>query len=306
MTRSVNAFSSRARSALLPLALCAGLSAGACAKKPPATPATLGKLPSIEQLRQDLTGITHLPGVDQAVWGIAVQSLDRDERLFEINPRTLLVPASAAKLITVAAAAETVGWDYRFQTTVSTSGHLDVSAGTQSDPGTLKGDLVVTGTGDPSIGGRGGEDLSTWIAAIKAFGIRRIEGRIVGDDDLIDEPRPSLGWTWDDLGYPTGVIFGALNFAENRMTVTIAPGAAPGTPAQLAVESFAVDRPLINRTVTGAAGSGQQLWPEQRPGEPALTIAGSIPTGALPARLIVSAGNPTLWFASVLRSRLIA
>jgi D-alanyl-D-alanine carboxypeptidase/D-alanyl-D-alanine-endopeptidase (penicillin-binding protein 4) len=58
--------------------------------------------------------------------------------------------------------------------------------------------------------------------------------------------------------------------------------------------------------LTGEPSSLQLLWPEQRPGEYALTIAGTIPAGAPPARLQVSAGNPTLWFASVLRARLIA
>ena len=284
-----------------------GLVSGACAKKPPATPATIGRPASSEQLRQDLTAITHLPGVDQAVWGIVVESLDRQERLFELNPRTLLVPASTAKLVAVAAAAEAVGWDFRFSTGLSMSGRMvDVAGGSQSDPSTLQGDLLVSGSGDPSIGGRAGEDLDAWIAAIKARGIRRIEGRIIGDDNAIEEPRPSLAWAWDDLGYPTGALFGALNYAENRLTVTVAPGMAAGAPGTLAVESFASDRPLINRVVTGAVGSAQQIWPEQRPGELALTIAGSIPVGAPPARLIVSAGNPTLWFASVLRSRLIA
>ena len=52
------------------------------------------------------------PGVPRGAWGIAVQSLDRRERLFELNPRTLLVPASVAKLVTVATAADAVGWDY--------------------------------------------------------------------------------------------------------------------------------------------------------------------------------------------------
>ena len=61
--------------------------------------------------------------------------------------------------------------------------------------------------------------------ALKALGIRRIDGRIIGDDDAIEEPRPQLAWAWDDLGYTTGAIFGALNLAENRMTVTVTPGA---------------------------------------------------------------------------------
>jgi D-alanyl-D-alanine carboxypeptidase/D-alanyl-D-alanine-endopeptidase (penicillin-binding protein 4) len=46
------------------------------------------------------------------------------------------------------------------------------------------------------------------------------------------------------------------------------------------------------------------LWPEQRPGELALTIAGAIPSDARPSRLTVSAGDPTRWFVSVLRHEL--
>src|SRR5207244_10904683 len=34
-------------------------------------------------------------------------------------------------------------------------------------------------------------------------------------------------------------------------------------------------------------------------------IAGSVPSGGMPATLTVSAGNPTAWFARVLRRRLI-
>jgi D-alanyl-D-alanine carboxypeptidase/D-alanyl-D-alanine-endopeptidase (penicillin-binding protein 4) len=56
--------------------------------------------------------------------------------------------------------------------------------------------------------------------------------------------------------------------------------------------------------MTGAAGTAQLIWPEQRPGEPALTIAGSIPAGAPPARLTIAVGNPTAWFAAVLRNQL--
>ena len=68
----------------------------------------------------------------------------------------------------------------------------------------------------------------------------------------------------------------------------------------------AATRSLFARVATGARGSTQLIWPEQRPGEPLLTIAGSIPLGAPAARLNVAAGNPTLWFASVLRNQLVA
>ena len=266
-----------------------------CSKASPSTTPVTPRTP-LEQLRQDITRTTQAPGVQRAVWGIAVHSLDRNERVFELQARTLLVPASVAKLAVVATAAEAVGWNYQFETSVRVVGSI-------SD-GVLTGDLVVVGSGDPTIGGRAGEDLSSWIAALQAAGIRRIDGRIIGDDDAIEEPRPQLAWAWDDLGYPAGALYGALNYAENRMTVTVTPAPTPGASASVSVEPLAASRSLANTIVTGNPGSAQQVWPEQRPGDPFLTIAGTIPTGAPPLRLAVAVGNPTFWFASVLRNRL--
>jgi D-alanyl-D-alanine carboxypeptidase/D-alanyl-D-alanine-endopeptidase (penicillin-binding protein 4) len=250
----------------------------------------------VSRLRAEILAATTSPGVQRGTWGIVVHSLDRNERLFELNPRALLVPASVAKLASVASAVDAVGWDYRFETTVRTNGVID--------NGTLRGDLFIVGSGDPAIGARGGDDIETWIDALKASGIRRIEGRIIGDDNAIEEPRPALAWAWDDLGYPTGSLFGALNYGENKTLVTIEPGSAAGEATALTLDAISQGRPLVNRTVTGASGSAPMVWPEQRPGETALTIAGSVPAGSPPARLMVSAGNPTLWFAIVFRNRL--
>jgi D-alanyl-D-alanine carboxypeptidase len=153
----------------------------------PSTPAALAASRTpLQQLSDDISAATRRQGVQRAVWGVVVQSLERDERLFELNPQTLLVPASTAKLVSVAAAVDAVGWDYRFETTLRTNGML-------SD-GVLHGDLVITGSGDPSIGGRGGEDFASWIAALKSMGIRRIEGSVIGDDDAIEEPRRDPRW----------------------------------------------------------------------------------------------------------------
>ncbi|OFW15243.1 MAG: D-alanyl-D-alanine carboxypeptidase/D-alanyl-D-alanine-endopeptidase [Acidobacteria bacterium RIFCSPLOWO2_12_FULL_67_14] len=238
-----------------------------------------------------------MPGVRRAAWGIVVHSLDRDERLFELNPGTLLVPASIVKLVSLASASDAVGWEFRYETTLRATG--------PTVDGVLMGDLLAVGSGDPSIAGRGGADLTAWADALMAAGVRRIGGRIIGDDDGLEEPRPQLAWAWDDLGYSTGALFGALNLAENRMEVTVTPGQSAGDPTTLSVEPHAGKRPLMNRSGTGAPGSAALLWPEQRPGETFLTIAGSIPQGAAPVRLQVSVGNPTLWFAAVLRHTLL-
>ena len=139
-----------------------------CAK----TPVALAPphLDPFQQLTQDIVSATKSAGVRRAAWGVVVHSLDRDERIFELNPGMLLVPASVAKLVSLAGAVDAVGWNFRFETVVRAAGPLV--------DGTLRGDLIVVGSGDPSTGGRAGQELSVWVDAVKALGLRRIDGRM--------------------------------------------------------------------------------------------------------------------------------
>jgi D-alanyl-D-alanine carboxypeptidase/D-alanyl-D-alanine-endopeptidase (penicillin-binding protein 4) len=93
------------------------------------------------------------------------------------------------KTITLAVAADRLGWDYPFRTRV-------LMAGTVAD-GTLNGDLVIVGSGDPTIENwRGNTWLDTWPELLRGQGIRRINGRIVGDDSAFDDEGLGAGWTW--------------------------------------------------------------------------------------------------------------
>ena len=132
--------------ALLALALSCG-----CAKAHPVATKPLPSDAAIRQLRADITAILDRPGHRHGTWGVVVQSLSEADRLFELNPRTLLVPGSTLKLVTAATAGAAVGWDYTFETRVQTAGVIR--------DGHLQGDLVLVGTGDPSLLGRGGNDF---------------------------------------------------------------------------------------------------------------------------------------------------
>jgi D-alanyl-D-alanine carboxypeptidase/D-alanyl-D-alanine-endopeptidase (penicillin-binding protein 4) len=266
------------------------------AQAPRSPPAASRATSAVNALGQDLVAETTMPNVRRAIWGIIVHSLDRDERLFELNPETLFVPASTAKIVSALSAADAVGWDFTFETAVRATAPIV--------GGVLTGDLIVAGSGDPTPDGRAGDSLAVWVDALKAAGLKRLEGRIIGDDDAIDEPRPGAAWSWEDLGYTSGAIFGALNATENRMTVTIRPGVAEGQPGTISVDDAAQGRPLLNRTITSVSAA-PFVWPEQRIGEEPLTIAGTVRPGSAPVSLTVSTGNPTLWFVTQLRQRMI-
>ena len=69
-----------------------------------------------------------------------------DDDLYSLNAAKLMMPGSAMKIVTVAAAAELLGWDHQFETKVVSVAPVD--------QGVLRGDLVVIGGGDPSISER--------------------------------------------------------------------------------------------------------------------------------------------------------
>ena len=276
-----------------------------CAKAPPATPAP-ASLPAaaplldpLQQLRHDIDLLVDRSGHQYGTWGIVVQSLAKDDRLYERNPRTLLVPASTMKLVPLAAAAEAVGWDYRFRTQLLATGPIE--------RGALRGDLVVVGSGDPSVLGRPDPGVTPgWVDALRRRGVTRVEGGIIGDDDDVEEPRPGLSWSWEDMGFGYGAMPGALNLRENVTTLIVSPGNAVGLPTILEVDPAPPGAPVVNSTTTSPPGTPPGVWPELGPGDPGLTVRGSIPAGSAAIRLRTAVGNPTLWFARSVRTDLLA
>src|SRR3546814_19708346 len=67
------------------------------------------------------------------------------EVVFAKNEQLGMAPASTLKTVTAATAYYTLGADHTFETTLYYVGHIDAS-------GTLKGDLIIQGSGDPSLG----------------------------------------------------------------------------------------------------------------------------------------------------------
>jgi D-alanyl-D-alanine carboxypeptidase/D-alanyl-D-alanine-endopeptidase (penicillin-binding protein 4) len=234
-------------------------------------------------------------------WGVLVKSLKNDETFYALNPQKLLLPASNMKIVTLAAAAEKLGWDYRFETTLLTEGSLE--------GGALLGDLVVVGTGDPSLvaaDGMADRVFAEWADRLKQRGIRMISGRIIGDDNAFEEQTLGFGWSWDDLpdDYAAGV--GALQFNEDALRVTVAPGPAAGDSAAVSVTPGGSALIVINAVATGAPGSPASISMRRWPGSRRLELRGSIPLGGAVSTLVASVDNPTLFFVAALRTALIA
>jgi len=127
-------------------------------------------------IRSIMPHLTH-PDFENAIWGVHVIDLNTGASLFSRNAQSSMIPASNTKLYTTSAALELLGTDFRYETHVWTNGEIQ--------NGTLKGDIIVQGSGDPTISGRFNDDDRTktfrdWAADLKAKGITRIEGNFIG------------------------------------------------------------------------------------------------------------------------------
>ena len=276
-----------------------------CATTNPRSPSTLPAPPTppaLPALVRDIDAVLSQPALQHGYWGVLVKSLDKDdETLYAMNARKLMVPASNMKIVTLAVAAEKLGWDYRYETTVFAGGSIDAGA--------LHGDLVVVGTGDPSLvsaDGMADRVFAEWADHLKERGIRTIAGRIIGDDNGFEEDTLGFGWSWDDLpdDYAAGV--GALQFNEDAVRVTVAPGAAAGDSAAISMTPEGSGLLVVNAVATGAPGSAASINTRRLPGTMRLELRGSIPLGGASATLAASVDNPTLFFVGALRHALIA
>ena len=254
----------------------------------------------MRELRADLARVFGAPIMDRGVWGVDVRSLDTGEHLYELNAGKLMMPASNMKILTLAATADALGWDYRFSTTLEARGTIA--------NGVLHGDLIVRGNGDPSINtrdGRGDAVMSEWARALQAAGIGSVEGRIVGDDQAFDDEGIGAGWAWDYLQYGYAAPVGALELNESIATLTIAPGAAPGAAAHVTISPGAGFE-LRNRAITGGDGSEETVDYRRHIDRPVLEVTGSLPVGSPTLTRGVAVVNPTIFFVQGLKDALAA
>jgi serine-type D-Ala-D-Ala carboxypeptidase/endopeptidase (penicillin-binding protein 4) len=167
--------------------------------------------------------------------------------VYELNGRRSLLPASAEKLAVSFAALRVLGPGFRFRTEV-------VGVGARSGR-VWQGNLGLVGYGDPTLDL---SDLDRLARELARTGIRRIAGRVFGDDTHFDARRDALGWKSSYLGYESRPL-SALAVEGLRFN-----GANGSAAAAARAFTDALERRGI--AVSGRAGGGRA------PGD-ALTIA---------------------------------
>jgi D-alanyl-D-alanine carboxypeptidase/D-alanyl-D-alanine-endopeptidase (penicillin-binding protein 4) len=229
-------------------------------------------------LQQAVKKLEADPQMKYALLGFYVVESSTGKKVFDRNGSVGLPVASSQKVITSVTAFELLGRSYQYKTSFGYSGQIR--------EGILYGNLVITGTGDPTFGSwrwMGTKDsavFGNWIQSLKKAGISAVQGNVViGPGSFSKQVIPD-GWTWQDIGNYYGAGSGILNWHENQYDLFLQSGNRVGDKVNILPWNSNVKAgPFENELKTAARGTGDNAYIYLPVGSSAGLLKGTIPAG---------------------------
>lgn len=244
-------------------------------------------------------------------WGLLIADAETSETLYQQNADRYFVPASNMKLFTTALALTRLGPDYRFHTTLETSGTIS--------NGVLTGNVALVGRGDPNLSNRkfpynlkeefdGSPEkvLAELADGLVAKGVKEISGDLIGDDSYFPRERYPAGWEIDDMVWEYGAAISSIVVDDNTATLTLVPGEQPGSPVQASMSPATPDFLVQNDVVTSAPDVKPDLTLTREPGASLVVVKGTMPANSAPRKLVLAVEEPAQHAAAVLKRLLEA
>jgi D-alanyl-D-alanine carboxypeptidase/D-alanyl-D-alanine-endopeptidase (penicillin-binding protein 4) len=259
-----------------------------------------GRAGSIETIQTKIAQFLKRPGVRSVQWGIQVLDPATSEVLVEVNPDKTFLPASVLKVVTTSTALERLGPDFKYRTGVYTNGAVEPD-------GTVKEDLILVGRGDPNLMDPYGElfekpALLELAEKLKDLGIRKVEGKVIGDDSYFDSNSYGMGWTSKDLKSLYGAPINALSINNNVVWVQARP-TKYNRPVSIELEPRTSYFHIRNLGITGSRRSRRTLYVRLNPGTNTLVVSGVLPSTQTHSQYVVL-GKPAEATATLFKEEL--
>lgn len=252
---------------------------------------------STAQLSPEINNLITNSRAASSFWAVQVRN-ETGELLENLNGDKLMRPASNLKLITSGALLDRVGPDYRFETVL-------YGRGAQRDS-TWAGDLIVMGSGDPSISGifSNGNTFflfEKWVDLFREKGISHIEGNLIGFDGLFDDVPYPQGWEWDDLSYYYAPEISALSFNSNVIDLEVIADGPVGATPRVQWSPFNTNYvDIVNEQTISASGTRFNESYRRVLGTNTLILRSTLPQGYIETEpLTVTA--PSFYFMDTLK-----
>lgn len=267
--------------------------------------------PSSERFSKRAESLLSSAPVNKGEWGALIADSASGEILYEKNADSYFVPASNMKLLTTALALDRLGPDYRFRTTLETNGTL-------LPDGTISGDLILVGRGDPNLSNRKfpfdtkeefdgppEKALAELADALVARGIKNVSGDIVGDDSYFPRERYPHGWEIDDMVWEYGAAISAIVVNDNTVTLTLTAGEKAGDIVQAVVEPATPEFKVKNEVITIGAKDKAELRLTRDPGGDTVVVSGTLEAKSPSRKLILAIQEPAQQAATTLARLLL-
>jgi len=216
------------------------------------------KAPAVSYAQKYVDAIASSKDLSTSSFGVLAVTVGGDT-IAKRNHRIKLLPASSTKVVSTGLAISTLGSDYTIRTSVGYTGSIR--------DGVLKGDLYIVGGGDPtlfcedSIATPREKVFKDWMKFLSDKGIRKIDGRIVGDGRFFEGYADSPSWCYEDIGTYYGTGGDALSFCRNTVLIGVKAGSYVGAPVSCIVTAPSL--PWMDwrySCTTGEKGTGDELY----------------------------------------------
>jgi D-alanyl-D-alanine carboxypeptidase/D-alanyl-D-alanine-endopeptidase (penicillin-binding protein 4) len=230
---------------------------------------------------------------------VAVLSGRTGATLYARSADRPLVSASNAKIFVLGAALSHLGPGYTFRTEALAAGPIE--------DGTLRGALVLRGSGDPSLTSEG-----LWGLAIdlEAAGLRRVEGDLILDDTAFAADQPPAAGPALNEAQPYGALTSALAANFNTIALEVVPGRGAGDAARVALVPPMRDVAVESRVRTGPAGSAPPPLDVavarmvSGGGPIRVRVSGSLPAGEPSRRVWTAVASPASFTGALFKETL--
>jgi len=235
---------------------------------------------STAQINKITDEISNHPNLKAGSWSVYAKNSVTGEIIADYRSDKIIYPASNLKLLTTAVALDKLGSDYEINTYIEYDGQINSN-------GELEGNLFIRGEGDPTLGSSELKGVASydslfqmWVAQLKANGIKKITGNIIGDDSYLDYMPLPGGWAWDDIGNYYAAGTSGLCFNENLYYLFFKPSDKVGGQATvIRTEPTISNLSFINHMKTGKKGSGDNGYIYAAPWQYKHQLEGTIPAG---------------------------
>lgn len=229
-------------------------------------------LPGLQQAFQSFLKDEQLRYASVSLYVVEVKT---GQPVLAYNQDMGLAPASTLKLLTSATALDALGSGFRFKTTFSLAGRRQGN--------TWKGNLVMEGDGDPSLGSQrfassSAQALQTkLLAALEKAGIQDIDGQVTATASGYDPQRIPDGWIYEDVGNYYGAGSSGINWNENKYDLVLKTPLLRGKPVHVLRTVPAQPIEFDNHITTAASGSGDNAYIYPLPGMNRALLKGTVP-----------------------------